>query len=195
MSTTSAERLRPKRREATIFCCNAVSDSQAWNFVAGTRPDGKGEFIRRLQESGQPAAFVGDGVNDAAALAQADLGMAIGTVFLGTLIGLVVGILRLARLPVIDRLTAEPGARAMYLWQGNRDTLYRIHGTNEPDTIGRSVSSGCIRMLNQDVIDLYARTPVGAKVIVLAAEAANAMSAPASATRMSPRQAGAWQQR
>jgi lipoprotein-anchoring transpeptidase ErfK/SrfK len=87
------------------------------------------------------------------------------------------------------------GARALYLWQGNRDTLYRIHGTNEPDTIGRSVSSGCIRMLNQDVIDLYARTPVGAKVIVLAAEAANAMSAPVSATRMSPRPAGAWQQR
>src|SRR6202000_257330 len=45
----------------------------------GTRPDGKGEFIRRLQESGQPAAFVGDGVNDAAALAQADLGMALAT--------------------------------------------------------------------------------------------------------------------
>ena len=48
------------------------------------------------------------------------------------------------------------GARAMYLWQGNKDTLYRIHGTNEPSTIGQSVSSGCIRMLNQDVIDLYA---------------------------------------
>src|SRR5262249_10568703 len=61
------------------------------------------------------------------------------------------------------------GARALYLWQGNKDTLYRIHGTNEPDTIGRSVSSGCIRMLNQDVIDLYGRTPVGAKVLVLAA--------------------------
>jgi lipoprotein-anchoring transpeptidase ErfK/SrfK len=60
------------------------------------------------------------------------------------------------------------GARALYLWQGNKDTLYRIHGTNEPDTIGRSVSSGCIRMLNQDVIDLYNRTPLGAKVIVLA---------------------------
>ena len=59
------------------------------------------------------------------------------------------------------------GARALYLWQGNRDTLYRIHGTNEPETIGRSVSSGCIRMLNQDVIDLYQRTPVGAKVVVL----------------------------
>jgi lipoprotein-anchoring transpeptidase ErfK/SrfK len=59
------------------------------------------------------------------------------------------------------------GARALYLWQGNKDTLYRIHGTNEPWTIGRSVSSGCIRMLNQDVIDLYERIPVGAKVVVL----------------------------
>jgi lipoprotein-anchoring transpeptidase ErfK/SrfK len=59
------------------------------------------------------------------------------------------------------------GARALYLWQGNKDTLYRIHGTTEPWTIGRSVSSGCIRMLNQDVIDLYNRTPLGAKVVVL----------------------------
>ena len=59
------------------------------------------------------------------------------------------------------------GARALYLWQGNKDTLYRIHGTNEPSTIGQSVSSGCIRMLNQDVIDLYQRTPLGAKVVVL----------------------------
>jgi lipoprotein-anchoring transpeptidase ErfK/SrfK len=59
------------------------------------------------------------------------------------------------------------GSRAMYLWQGNKDTLYRIHGTVEPWTIGRSVSSGCIRMINQDVIDLYQRTPVGARVVVL----------------------------
>jgi lipoprotein-anchoring transpeptidase ErfK/SrfK len=59
------------------------------------------------------------------------------------------------------------GARAMYLWQNNKDTLYRIHGTNEPLTIGTSVSSGCIRMINQDVMHLYARTPVGAKVVVL----------------------------
>jgi lipoprotein-anchoring transpeptidase ErfK/SrfK len=59
------------------------------------------------------------------------------------------------------------GVRAMYLWQGDKDTLYRIHGTVEPWTIGKSVSSGCIRMINQDVIDLYARTPVGAKVVVL----------------------------
>jgi len=63
------------------------------------------------------------------------------------------------------------GARALYLWQGNKDTLYRIHGTVEPWTIGKSVSSGCIRMINQDVIDLYQRTPVGAKVVVLPARA------------------------
>ena len=59
------------------------------------------------------------------------------------------------------------GARALYLWQGNKDTLYRIHGTVEPWTIGSSVSSGCIRMINQDVIDLYQRAPVNAKVVVL----------------------------
>jgi lipoprotein-anchoring transpeptidase ErfK/SrfK len=59
------------------------------------------------------------------------------------------------------------GARALYLWQGNKDTLYRIHGTNEPWTIGKSVSSGCIRMVNQDVVDLYESTPVGTKVVVL----------------------------
>ncbi len=61
------------------------------------------------------------------------------------------------------------GARAMYLWQGNKDTLYRIHGTNEPWTIGQNVSSGCIRLTNEDVTDLYDRTAVGTKVIVLPA--------------------------
>ena len=60
------------------------------------------------------------------------------------------------------------GARAMYLWSGNKDTLYRIHGTNEPWTIGTNVSSGCIRLTNEDIVDLYNRTPIGAKVIVLA---------------------------
>lgn len=59
------------------------------------------------------------------------------------------------------------GARALYLFQGSRDTLYRIHGTNQPQTIGRAVSSGCIRMINEEVIDLYRRTRMGAKVIVL----------------------------
>lgn len=61
------------------------------------------------------------------------------------------------------------GARAMYLYEGNRDTLYRIHGTTEPWSIGQSMSSGCIRLLNQDIIDLYNRVPVGTKVIVLKA--------------------------
>ena len=55
------------------------------------------------------------------------------------------------------------GARALYLGS----SLYRIHGTNEPSTIGHNVSSGCIRMMNEDVMDLYDRVPVGAKVIVL----------------------------
>ncbi|MBN9451989.1 MAG: L,D-transpeptidase [Bosea sp.] len=60
------------------------------------------------------------------------------------------------------------GARALYLFKDGRDTLYRIHGTNEPETIGEAVSSGCIRMMNQDVIDLYRRVAAGAKVVVLA---------------------------
>ena len=55
------------------------------------------------------------------------------------------------------------GARALYLGS----SLYRIHGTNEPNTIGRNVSSGCIRMMNEDVIDLYERVPVGTRVEVL----------------------------
>ena len=64
--------------------------------------------------------------------------------------------------------TGNPlGARALYLWRGNRDTLYRIHGTIEPWTIGSNVSSGCIRMMNQDVIDLYERVEPGARVVVL----------------------------
>ncbi|WP_274627522.1 L,D-transpeptidase [Arvimicrobium flavum] len=58
------------------------------------------------------------------------------------------------------------GARALYLFQDGVDTLYRIHGTNEPSSIGKAVSAGCIRMLNQDVIDLYDRVGKGAKVIV-----------------------------
>ena len=59
------------------------------------------------------------------------------------------------------------GARALYLWQGDTDTLYRIHGTNEPWSIGHAVSSGCIRMFNQDALDLYNRVPEKTKVIVL----------------------------
>ncbi|WP_425499195.1 L,D-transpeptidase [Hoeflea poritis] len=59
------------------------------------------------------------------------------------------------------------GARALYLHRGGRDTIYRIHGTNQPWTIGQNMSSGCIRMMNSDVKHLYRRTPVGAKVIVI----------------------------
>ncbi len=59
------------------------------------------------------------------------------------------------------------GARAMYLFSGNRDTMFRIHGSNEPWTIGQAVSSGCIRMLNNDVTDLFSRVKVGATVVVL----------------------------
>jgi lipoprotein-anchoring transpeptidase ErfK/SrfK len=55
------------------------------------------------------------------------------------------------------------GARALYLGS----TLYRIHGTNEDWTIGTNVSSGCIRLRNADVVDLYNRVPVGAKVVVM----------------------------
>jgi lipoprotein-anchoring transpeptidase ErfK/SrfK len=59
------------------------------------------------------------------------------------------------------------GARALYLYRGNQDTDFRLHGTNEPDTIGTKVSSGCIRLFNHDIIDLYNRVPVGAPVVVL----------------------------
>ena len=58
------------------------------------------------------------------------------------------------------------GARALYLYRNNRDTFYRIHGTTEPSSIGKSVSNGCIRMINDHVIDLFERVPVGATVVV-----------------------------
>ena len=59
------------------------------------------------------------------------------------------------------------GARALYLFKDGKDTRFRIHGTTEPESIGKAVSSGCIRMMNQDIIDLYRRVPVGSKVVVL----------------------------
>lgn len=59
------------------------------------------------------------------------------------------------------------GARAMYLYSGERDTQFRIHGSNEPWTIGQAVSSGCIRMTNDDVADLFRRVKVGTTVVVL----------------------------
>ena len=60
------------------------------------------------------------------------------------------------------------GARGLYLYEANKDTLYRIHGTNQPEYIGSAISSGCIRMTNEDVIDLYNRVKLGATVVVLA---------------------------
>ena len=59
------------------------------------------------------------------------------------------------------------GARALYLFKGGRDTIFRIHGTNQPWTIGQNMSSGCIRMMNKDVEHLYARADIGTKVIVV----------------------------
>ncbi len=68
--------------------------------------------------------------------------------------------------PLEGRWDNPLGARALYLYQGNKDTLYRIHGTNEPSEIGQAVSSGCIRMRDLDVIDLYKRAHIGTPVIV-----------------------------
>jgi len=59
------------------------------------------------------------------------------------------------------------GARALYLYRGGRDTIFRIHGTNQPWTIGQNMSSGCIRMMNKDVEHLYSRADIGSKVIVI----------------------------
>lgn len=73
--------------------------------------------------------------------------------------------------PYADGLEGGPhnplGARALYLYRDSRDTLYRLHGTNEPWSIGQMVSSGCVRFLNHDIIDLYRRVPVDTKVVVL----------------------------
>ncbi|CUX09339.1 L,D-transpeptidase [Agrobacterium fabrum] len=61
------------------------------------------------------------------------------------------------------------GARALYLYRSGNDTMFRLHGTNQPQSIGHAMSSGCIRMLNHDIIDLYSRVPVGSRVVVLQA--------------------------
>ena len=58
------------------------------------------------------------------------------------------------------------GARALYIFEGKRDTLYRLHGTSDPASIGKAVSSGCIRLIGQDVIDLYNRVKPGAEIVV-----------------------------
>jgi len=61
------------------------------------------------------------------------------------------------------------GPRALYIHQGNKDTLYRIHGNMDVNSIGKAVSSGCVRLLYQDVIDLFDRVRPGAPIVVLAA--------------------------
>lgn len=58
------------------------------------------------------------------------------------------------------------GARALYLFQGNRDTFLRIHGTNAPRTIGSAVSNGCVRLVNSHISDLYARVPLGTRAVL-----------------------------
>jgi lipoprotein-anchoring transpeptidase ErfK/SrfK len=58
------------------------------------------------------------------------------------------------------------GARALYIYRNGRDTIYRLHGTNDPATIGEAVSSGCVRLINQDIIDLYQRVPTGTPILV-----------------------------
>ena len=73
----------------------------------------------------------------------------------------------IARQPYLPRFMAggpgnPMGARALYLGS----TIYRLHGTNQPQTIGHAVSSGCFRLVNDDIIDLYERVPVGTKVVV-----------------------------
>ena len=59
------------------------------------------------------------------------------------------------------------GARALYLYRDGRDTLFRLHGTNEPWLIGQAVSNGCIRLTNEDIVDLYDRTPLGTAVVIV----------------------------
>lgn len=59
------------------------------------------------------------------------------------------------------------GARALYIFRNGQDTLYRLHGTNEPKSIGLAISSGCVRLMQQDVIDLYNRVPDGSPIVVI----------------------------
>ncbi len=84
----------------------------------------------------------------------------------------------IARQPELEKYSAENGgmppaldnplgARALYIFKGDKDTLYRLHGTLEEWSIGKAVSSGCVRLLNQDIIDLYSRVPTNSPVIVV----------------------------
>jgi lipoprotein-anchoring transpeptidase ErfK/SrfK len=96
---------------------------------------------------------------------------------------------RLGNIPnFVEGGPANPlGARGIYLFQGNKDTLFRIHGTNQPEYIGQAISSGCIRMTNEDVIDLYNRVKMGSIVVVLAPKAGEAPPNPQVAAAGDPR--------
>jgi lipoprotein-anchoring transpeptidase ErfK/SrfK len=78
------------------------------------------------------------------------------------------------------------GARALYLFQGNKDTLFRVHGTNQPEYIGHAISSGCIRLTNEDVIDLYSRVKIGAPVVVLRSKEGDSPTSPRIASASHP---------
>jgi lipoprotein-anchoring transpeptidase ErfK/SrfK len=78
------------------------------------------------------------------------------------------------------------GARGIYLYANGRDTLFRIHGTNQPEYIGEAISSGCIRMTNEDVIDLYKRVKQGAVVVVLAPHQGDSPANPRVASAAGP---------
>jgi lipoprotein-anchoring transpeptidase ErfK/SrfK len=84
--------------------------------------------------------------------------------------------------PYPSRVAGGPanplGARALYLYEGSKDTLYRIHGTNQPEYIGQAISSGCIRMTNEDVIDLFDRVKQGTTVVVLPPGGENSFTRP-----------------
>ncbi len=84
----------------------------------------------------------------------------------------------IARQPELEKYSAENGgmppglanplgARALYIFEDGQDTLYRVHGSPEASSIGRAVSSGCVRLLNQDIIDLYDRVPSGSPIVVV----------------------------
>lgn len=75
------------------------------------------------------------------------------------------------------------GARALYIHEGGRDTLYRLHGTNEPESIGKAVSSGCIRLLNQDVIHLYNNVKNGSPIVVIPDPAMASLSLSSAPTK------------
>jgi lipoprotein-anchoring transpeptidase ErfK/SrfK len=101
---------------------------------------------------------------------------------------------RIGNLPnFVNGGPANPmGARALYLYADGKDTLFRIHGTNQPEYIGHSISSGCIRLTNPDVIDLYTRVRVGTPVVVLAVSQAKPMGLFSFATPASAAESASW---